>query len=225
MTPLHFSAILLALGITGCSLNNSDKTAPTAFLTSTGSDLSASMSRLPFDHAWKDPSLDLTKYTHIAIRPATSGYLDSDSWTASESEWILTREAYQTQAANLTKYWTRSLKKQFSSPICSFYITDDTSRPSTVILEAAIVRTSFGRPADPARKTSATNPMVAVELRFKDSLTGRILATASDQYEHPFKLQDFTKESFARPNEIICDEWSRQLMQASNKEIFPKVRR
>ena len=103
------AAVLITFGLTGCVLENA---APptTAFLTGTGSDLSATMSRLPFDHAWRASEVDFTQYTHIAIRPVTTAYLDHESWTDSQSPLIPTRKIYDDQVAELAKHWTRSLK-------------------------------------------------------------------------------------------------------------------
>ena len=37
-------------------------------------------------------------------------------------------------------------------------------------------------------------------------------------------FEDFNEKSFTRANQHICDEWSRELMQTTNKELFPKVK-
>jgi hypothetical protein len=52
-----------------------------------------------------------------------------------------------------------------------------------------------------------------------------LLATASDRRSTKIKLIDFNKFTFTKSNKEICNEWSQQIMQAFNTEMFPTVKR
>lgn len=225
MKPFLFATAALALAHSNCAYQGtSSKPDVTAFLSESKVDTTAKIPRLPFDHAWRDPAADFSQYTHIVVRPVTTRYLDMTEWTKSQSPLVPDQKAYQSDVTALAGYWNKSLKQQFSSPVCSYYITDNTSRPRTLVLQVAITRTTFGHPSDPAARTPTTRPKVAFEATLRDAATGRVLASASDLRDLPFQIQDFNEQSFTRANQQICDEWSRELMQATNKELFPKVR-
>ena len=68
-------------------------------------------------------------------------------------------------------------------------------------------------------------PLCAFEARIRDADTGKLVATASDRRGPEIKVLDSEKPGLSKSNESICDEWSRQLMQASNRDLFPKVKR
>ena len=56
--------------------------------------------------------------------------------------------SYLKQCGVLANYWTKSLRKSFSSPVCSYYITDNTSQPETLILETALTEVTYRQPSD-----------------------------------------------------------------------------
>lgn len=154
---------LVAIALCSCGLEKSGtRPEPTRFLQSTGVDVSRRIARLPFEHAWRDPSVDLTKYKHIVIRPVTTGFLRSEQWENSKSALIPNKRAYQSRCDALARHWTKSLDKAYSSPDCMFY---------------------------------------------------------------KIRLMSAEKTSLTQLNEAICDEWSQQLMQRSNIELFPTVKR
>lgn len=221
MNPLFITTLAAALALTACAPQGNP--GPTPFLTSAGADTSARISRLPFKNSWRNPDIAVDHYTHIVVRPVTTRYLDSAAWQKSKSTLIPDQATYQAEAARLAKHWNSSLRQAFSDPLCVFYITGDTSRPNTLVLEVAITAASFGRPTD--ANTLATAPAVAFEARFLDASSGTILGSASDLRSLPFNAGEFDKKSLPAANQRICDAWSRQLMEATNKEIFPTVRR
>jgi hypothetical protein len=116
----------------------------------------------------------------------------------------------------LGDYWTKSLRKAFSSPVCSYYITDKTSRPGTLILETAITEVTYGSP--PTGLGS-----MAFEARVKDAATGKYVVTTADRRATVSKVAGFNQKTLTTANKQILDEWSQQLMESSNKELFPKV--
>jgi hypothetical protein len=182
----RYAGVSLCLGLASCSVEKASRAAtPTAFLTNSGADRSGSLSRLPFAQAWRAPSADVSQYKHIVIRPVSTAYLP--------------RQTDRKLSGRLARKFHASLRREFSSPLCGFYLTESAAKPGTVILEAALTETGDAG-------------FVAFEARVRDAATGKIIATVADRRE-------------TRTAEEICDEWSRQLMEATNKELFPRVKR
>lgn len=234
--PLIAVSVLLALGLGSCGLEQSATSPePTKFLKSTGTDISQHSARLPFDHSWLNPKVDMTSYKNIVIRPVTTAYLRGEKWEESKSATIPNKSAYLKRCTALARYWSKSLDKAFSSPLCMFYKTRDTSQPGTLILEVALTEVRFDRqvPATNGPDISAGGvisavtgpPTCAFESRTRDAANGQLVTTAADRRGPEIKVLPNESHSFAKPNEDICDEWSRQLMQRSNTEIYTKVKR
>ena len=216
------SAIVFSLG--ACGLNQTaSRTEPTQFLKSTGVDRSLRAARLPFEHSWRDPSVDMAKYKHMVVRPVTTSYLRSELWEQSKSTAIPSRRAYQMRCRKLARHWDRSLDQSFSSPICMFYKTNDTTKAGTLVLEVALTEVRFEQEAG-SDATIPNLPICAFESRTRDAATGRLISTASDR-RGPGLRSPHANASSLTSNEAICDEWSQQLMQRSNREIFPVVKR
>ncbi|MEY3894604.1 MAG: hypothetical protein RLZZ214_123 [Verrucomicrobiota bacterium] len=218
MSILHTAAaVIVVLGLAGCTVGKIATPAPTSpFLAVTGADTSARKARLPFDHSWRSPTADAVGYKNIVVRPVTTKWLRSEQWGDSVSEFMPDRKQYVKQCGILARYWTTSLKKAFSSPVCSYYITDSTSQPGTLILEVALTEVNFGGP--PAGVGS-----MAFEARVKDAATGKYIAIAADRRATISKIAKLDRSTFTRANQELIDEWSQQLMEASNKELFPTV--
>ncbi len=228
---------LSTLGLSNCGVDSvTTHTEPTKFLKCTGTDMAQRVQRLPFEHSWRDPKVDITKYKNIVVRPVTMSFLQTEKWEDSKSPWISSKKTYLKRCATLTRYWNKSLNKAFSSPLCMFYKTTDSGQTDTLILEIALTEVRFdralpsvaGQPAVPTGSlTSVVTgvPVCAFEARVKDAATGKLVSTAADRRGPEFTVIDSDKKSFIRPNEKICDEWSDQLMKSSNIELFPKVHR
>ena len=227
---------VLPVCLTGCGVDQVvDRTEPTRFLTSTGTKISEKSDRLPFEHAWKNPSVDLSKYKNIVVRPVTTAYLRTEKWEESKSAAIPTKRAYQKRCQALASYWTKSLNKAFSSPVCTYYKTTNANQPDTLVLEVALTEVRFPRTDTPANgsavpvsnainPTSGT-PVCAFESRTRDGASGKLISTASDRRGPDINLGEPKSADLSAGNKGICDEWSQQLMQRSNTELFPKVRR
>lgn len=230
------SSILLTLALGSCGLKDVGTHAePTKFLKATGVDPSQRVGRLPFEHSWRDPNADLAKYKYIVVRPITTAFLRNERWEESKSTTIPNKRAYLKRCNALARYWDRSLQKAFSSPVCMFYKTPDSQQPGTLILEVALTEVRFdsatatavGTPLPAGSVVSVLTgaPQCAFESRTRDAATGKLVTTAADRRGPDIKVLDASKTSFSKPNEQICDEWSTQLMQRFNKELFPTVRR
>ena len=77
--PALTVSALFAFGLSGCGLDKSvTGPEPTAFLKSTGTDATHKVERLPFQHAWRDPKVQLTRYKYIVVRPVTTASLKTD---------------------------------------------------------------------------------------------------------------------------------------------------
>lgn len=235
---LLLAAVCLASGLTSCGLEKAATVPePTRFLASTGTDMSHRIERLPFEHSWRDPKVDLSKYKYIVVRPVTTAYLRTDNWDESRSDFVPDKRTFLRRSRALASYWNKSLDRAFRSPVCIFYKTSDTSRPGTIVLEVVLTGVRFDRvavkPATTGGPVPASDvpgvftglPTCSFEARARDAATGRLLSTASDHRGPAIKVLDPDRPSTAKPNESICDEWSEQLMMSSNIELFPKVRR
>lgn len=232
--PLLALSALLSLGLGSCGVKQSvTRPEPTKFLKSTGTDMAQHSARLPFEHAWLNPKVDMTKYKNIVIRPVTTAYLRSERWEESKSATIPNKRAYLRRCSALARHWDKSLAKEFSSPLCMFYKTQNTSQPGTLILEVALTEVRFDRP-DAANGVPASGvisavtgpPTCAFESRTRDAATGQLVTTAADRRGPVIQvIPNEEKHNFVKPNEGICDEWSRQLMQRFNTEIYTKVKR
>ncbi len=203
-------AALACLALAACAPTPSD------FLSATRADTSHRMLRLPFEHSWRtDDEIPPGKYRSIVIAPVTLAHLDSSHWKTSRSEFIPDKATWESETMALANRWNSYLKEQFSSPVCSLYLSDDRSDPKAVIIETAIIRNTFARPFSPAS--------VSFEARFKDAATGRILGTAADTRRKNYSPDDFNRSAFANPNDDICEAWAIELMEATNRELFPVV--
>lgn len=217
MSILHAAAAVIVLGLAGCTVGKIATSAPTSpFLAVTGADTTGRKARLPFDHSWRSPTADAVIYKNIVVRPVTTKWLRAEQWGDSVSEFMPDRKQYVKQCGVLARYWTSTLKKAFSSPVCSYYITESTSQPGTLILEVALTEVNFGRPP------SGVGNM-AFEARVKDAATGKYVAIAADRRATISKFAGLDKGNFTKANQELIDEWSQQLMEASNKELFPTV--
>lgn len=230
------ASILLTLGLGSCGLKDAVTVPePTNFLKSTGIDSARKDTRLPFDHSWRDPAVDMTQYKYIVVRPVSTDYLHSELWEESKSPLVKNKRTYQKRCAVLADYWNKSLAKSFSSPLCMFYKTTDTSRAGTLVLEIALTQVRFNQSIlnkdgktiymDDIASVVTGPPNCAFESRTRDAATGKLISTASDFRWPVIQILGAEDTTLAKPNEGICDEWSQQLMQRSNQEIFPTVKR
>lgn len=211
-----------------CSL---EKSTPypdsTRFLKSTAVDLSKRSQRLPFQHAWHDPKIDISRYHHIIVRPVSTSFLRTELWEKSKGTEITSKRDYIKRCTSLAKHWNRSLNQAFTSPICIFYKTEDSLQPGTLILEVALTEVQFDPNPDTPRlvRSLIRLPLCAFEARVTDAATGHLIATVADRRGPDIQLSTTQNPNLKRSSEMICDEWSEQLMQASNKELFPVVKR
>jgi hypothetical protein len=237
-TPiLHLAigaATVLTLG--GCAAQRAiTKAQPTSFLGATGTADSGKISRLPFERAWRNASIDPTQYSHIVLRPVTTRYLRTGEWKQSQSTFVKDEQSFKTHAAELARHWDASLRHAFASPENRLRLAGGTGQPGTLVVEIAITEVVFGRPAANAASYAVAgggaafaamfSPSVAFEARVTDGATGQLVATASDRKATKIKLIGLDKLSFTQSNIEICDQWAQEIMQAFNKEMFPAVKR
>ncbi|MEI7927260.1 MAG: DUF3313 family protein [Verrucomicrobiales bacterium] len=236
MTTLKFLLAALSLGLASCSLQKVTSSAqPTAFLTSSGTNTSEKIRRLPFDHSWKNNSVDLSQYKRVVIRPVTTAYLHKEEWMDSYSVYVPDAPTYVKQCNELARHFSSAMRRSFSTRGSRLALTDSTAGRGTLVIEAALTEVTFGRPegyvgsmALPGGSlinSAAASPVNAFELKVKDAATGKLVATVADRRGTRLKIVDFNQLTYDKANQEICDEWSQQLMQATNKDLFPQVKR
>jgi hypothetical protein len=223
-----FVSLTAIFGLTCCGIEKT--TTPieaTRFLKSTGVDLSQRSKRLPFQQSWSDPKIDISRYKHIVVRPVSTSFLKTELWEKSKGPNTTSKRAYTKRCVALARHWDKSLAKAFSSPICVFYKTNDTQQPGTLILEIALTEVQFDpNPETPSAVRAIIGlPLCAFEARITDAATGRLIATCADRRGPDLNVSKTGQPSPLKSSEMICNEWAEQLMQASNKELFPTVRR
>jgi hypothetical protein len=211
------------------------KATPTAFLTSTGHSGDAKSDRLPFERVWRAANLDTSRYSKIVLRPVTTHYLRTTNWKESASSFLTSEQAFTQHAGELAGYWNSSLRSAFKAQGNRFALTSNASQPGTLVVEIAITEVVFGHPeasvaslAVPGGSVAMAavySPSVAFEARVTDGATGQLIATASDRASTKIKLIGLDKFSVTKSNREICDEWSKEIMEAFNKEMFPTVKR
>lgn len=230
------TAALMGFTLAGCGLKQvASGPQPTRFLTSTGVDTTAKVERLPFKHAWRDPQMKIADYKYIVVRAVTTAFLKKGEWEQSKSAFVPDERTYTRRSTALARHFTKSLNKAFSDPICVFYKTPATSQPGTLILEVALTEVRFdptaavavpqGPPDGNVTSLLTGLPVCAFEARVTDAATGALVSTAADRRGPEIKVVDAEKATSAAPNERICDEWAKQLMESANIEIFPTVKR
>jgi len=236
MTTVRLFLVALSVGLASCSFQKVATSArPTAFLTSSGTNSSLKISRLPFQHSWRNPSVDLSQYRHVVLRPVTTAYLRKEQWKDSYSLYVPDSSAYQKHCNELARYFTSSMRRSFSARGSRLALANSAAGAGTLVIEAALTEVTFGRPAGYVGSmavpggslvnSAAASPVNAFELKVTDAATGRLVATVADRRGTRLKLVDFNQLTYDKANKEICDEWSQQLMQASNKDLFPQVKR
>lgn len=219
MTSLPKIAVFCLFGLSSCTVEDKIGTRPQVsdFLSATGADTTSRISRLPFDYSWRASGIDPSRYQNIVVRPVTTRWLRKNQWSNSISEFVPDQKDYLKRCDQLARNWSKSLKKSFSSPVCSYYITTSTSRPGTLILEVALMEVDFGRPPTGIGSMS-------FEARVKDARTGKYIAIAADRRATISKIAYLNKTTFMDSNEEIFNQWSQQLMEATNADLFPTVK-
>ena len=236
MTFLRLLIAALSLGLASCSFQKVATSArPTAFLTSSVTDTSTKIGRLPFQHSWRNPSVDLSQYQYVVLRPVTTAYLRREQWRDSYSFYVPDAPAYVKQCDALARYFSSSMRRSFSSRGSRLALTGNTAGAGTLVIEPALTEVTFGRPAGYVGSmtvpggslvnSAAASPVNAFELKVKDAATGKLVATVADRRGTRLKIVDFNQLTYDKANQEICDEWSQQLMQATNKDLFPQVKR
>ncbi|MES2709061.1 MAG: DUF3313 family protein [Verrucomicrobiota bacterium] len=233
---LSAAAVILCCVLSGCATEKLVRNAkPTAFLEASGTPMTGKIARLPFDHAWREAGLDTARYSRLVIRPVTLNHLRTEQWKESASAEITSRERYVEHARELAAYWNQSLNRSFRGPGAHLELTGNPALPGTLVLEIALTEVVFGHPGTYAAsyavpfggvaESAMFSPTVAFEARVRDAATGKIVATAADRRGTRMKIVDFNRLTISKPNKEICDEWAVQLMEAFNREMFPKVKR
>lgn len=228
----------LMLALVGCALGRRmGDIEPTAFLQQTPADLQHKIESLPFDKSWIDESIDFSTFNSIIIAPVTLDFLRKDSWVPSSSFVIKNEKDFLTEAEILAKFATEKLSQEFSVKESNRFTVAQQPGPHTLVLEVAMTEIVFGKPAASAGAliapipgasqvmSTVTDPSVAFEVKIKESVNGKVVATALDREFPTARIVNFNKLTATSACREVVENFSELLFQSFNKDKLAKVRR
>ena len=194
---------------------------------------------IPFQRAWKDRNVRLKEYNKIVVMPVFTKDQLEKSWLEQNNlRYLLGDE--ETDLAEFATYTELAFKRAVMADR-RLKLTNKRG-PNTMILELALVKVVPGKPiisglsnlgnltpigfmlmpVKLGAQTATDSPMlssVAIEGRFRDSETGKVIATFADRERQKvaiFNALDFT--SYGNPQQIV-DQWALELVQTLNMDI------
>jgi len=194
---------------------------------------------IPCQRAWKDRNVRLRDYNKIIVMPVFTKDQLEKSWLERNN----LRHLLGDDDKDLAKFATYT-EQAFKKAIMADHRLILTNRPgqNTMILELALVKVVPGKPiiggisnlsnltpigfivmpikleAETATDSSLLSS-VAIEGRFRDSETGKVIAAFADREREKvaiFNALDFT--SYGNPRQIV-DQWARELVQTLNMDV------
>ncbi len=204
--------------------------------------------QFPFAYTWIEPGIDSNAYSKIIFAPIDVSLIPDDDWLKSLDITIRTKSDYQEKTKQIAQYFQNAVSEIFSEEKESRYTLveapDNTSTggkavmtrapekgtPGTVQVEIALTEIIFGKPlvyagtfAIPLPATSymfdsVSSPMLSMEGRVRDAVSGKIIAVFADRklpQVKPFDLNKFTTSSAL--HEVI-DRWADELFRSFNRE-------
>lgn len=199
---------------------------------------------LPFHNTWKDPDVNLQDYTKIIVEPVYT----SKRLKRSDLEKLNINKLFGTnkkQAFEFIDYTEAAFKKAIDDDRRLQLVT--TPGPKTMILQLALVKVVPGKPLigtarnipfskigliiTPAVKTvagSTQSPIqasVAIEGRFLDSQTKKVIAKFADNEKDTTALLNVKEmSSYGTPRQIV-DQWAKLLVKCLNRKKNEKIER
>jgi hypothetical protein len=181
--------------------------------------------RLPFQRVWHDPEIDLERYTEVMISPVHTEYLMEMAWWQEVTFPGDRREGARELGFYLQGRVFGAFERDPNKRLKPMAFASAEPGPHTLVLEMAIVELVPTKPllsllGGPTLLGKGT---VAIEGRFLDGLTERVIATFADR-ETPKRslvnVDDLTWYSHARQ---IIDEWADQLVAIVNASREERV--
>lgn len=194
---------------------------------------------VPVQRAWKDPAVRLRAYTKIMVMPVFTRDQLEQSWLERNNIRHILHED-ENDLAEFATYTEQAFRKAISDD--RRLVLTNRPGPHTMILELALVKVVPGKPivsglsnlcnftpigflvmpvklgAETATDTSLLSS-VAIEGRFRDSESGRVIAAFADRRRQNvaiLNIRDFTV--YGNPKQIV-DEWARELVQTLHMDV------
>lgn len=167
----------------------------------------------PFQRSWKDPKADFTKFRKIEIAPVSTEHtrirgIAIAKWKSAGGNKMLASEV-STTAISLRE----SYQKAFSSVYPNRWQVGPS--PSALKLELHLVEIA---PSQPLLETAGfffrggglmNQPSIAIEGRFRDPRTGKIIKTFADRSTGEIALVDLSKLQSYALHKKIMRQWAR----------------
>ncbi len=187
---------------------------------------------LPFQKAWRKPSVTWDGYKEIYFAPWNTEYLREMSWW----EKLERGEKVKEDAQKLAEFARKTFEEAFRKDKNHRFRVVPEPGPDTLIAEFAltevvpnkIVLDTLGYAAGPIAgpagsaagtvETAATHATVAFEARMKDGRTKEVVALFADRESEkysPVTIKDFTWYGHAQG---IIKEWAGQFVQLANQK-------
>jgi len=234
-----FIAVGISYFLTGCQANKADKI---VFLKNPG--MMKKYDFIPFQKAWKDPNTNLQSYNKIIVEPVyTAKKLQKSDLEKINLDSIFGTE--KKKALEFLDYTENAFKKAIDEDSRLQLVTNP--GPNTMILQLALVKVVPGKPLVGAAKnipvskigliiTPATSAAggtvdgpfqssVAIEGRFLDSQTKKVIAKFADRQKEKtalFNIRDFS--AYGTPQQIV-DEWAKLVVLCLNRKPNEKIKK
>lgn len=223
LTPKIFWLALAFPLLAGCAV----KALPASSVGFVEPELMQKPADLPFHKSWTNPNFRADRYTEIRIHPVNIDYLPRMDWWKK----LERGEGFKEDAKKLAHYTYKIFREAFEEdPARRFQVVDQAGPktltfeialieivPSTIMLNTIGYAPFIGTAAKLIRNTKSKSS-VAFEARFRDGLTGEILAMFADrEFEKmsPLNIKDVTWYGHA---ESIIHEWADQFVRMMNRK-------
>jgi hypothetical protein len=229
--------VLLILGVQSCGLKQETPAQPTGF---TGGVAMSEHQRYPFDRVWvpsdsKQLQANRAKYNKVIIAPVNTRHLAQMPWLRQQSA---KRQADVMQdAIELGQFFRKELQNGYRTN-SRFDVVNEVG-PGTVYMELAIVELRPSRAwinragaaagfivpgASVAMGVFTERGYIAIEGRFRDAQTGKLIALMADKEADRIRLINLAKLSWYQNSKDHLSIWAKQLVALTNTSFDTKVK-
>ncbi|MGC6427093.1 MAG: DUF3313 family protein [Akkermansiaceae bacterium] len=172
----------------------------------------------PFQRSWKDPKADFTQFQRIEVSPVSTEHtrirgIAIEKWKSPEGNKMLESEV-DTNA--------RSLRQAYQEAFRTVYQDrwQLAASPNALKLELHLVEIA---PSQPLLETAGfflrgggliNRPSIAIEGRFRDPHTGKVIMTFADRSTGDIALVDFSKFQSYSLHRKIMQKWAHDTVVA-----------
>jgi hypothetical protein len=234
-TFVFAAAIVSALLLASCAAEKRlMEPLPQTFLEN--ADLSKQIDRLPFEHAWKDPKVDIDSYKGVYVKPVRTDLLPMDKWINSASPFITSEADYSEEAKKLATYFRDQIMSEIEKR-SGQRLANLEPRPGkgVAVMEIALTELEYSHPvaqagalASPVPGTgvavsAVSDPYVSFAMRVTDGGSGKLIATAADRKYAPNRILDLNKLTATSTNREICGDWATEIADAISTDALTSV--